>query len=136
MCTLLKLDYSKFSVLACLFSKVIEEKPLGGWLDPPPLVKEGLKKIKWSGFAASHIDWDDGEVKFSLKGVHKGQFKSPMTHYEHALTTKQNFWACNSGIRSKDQEMSTYKQYKNALTYFYLKRKVLEDGHTTVPLDT
>ena len=32
------------------------------------------------------------QVKFSMKGVNKGQFKNPMTHYEHILTTKQNFW--------------------------------------------
>ena len=31
--------------------------------------------------------------------------------------------------------MVTYKQYKNVLTYFYPKRKVLEDGRLTVPLD-
>ena len=39
------------------------------------------------------------------------------------------------GIRAKDESMVMYKQYKNALTYFYPKRKVLADGHTTVPLD-
>ena len=32
--------------------------------------------------------------------------------------------------------MATYsKQYKNALTYFYPKRKAMEDGRSTVPLD-
>ena len=76
-----------------------------------------------------------GQVKFSMKGVNKGQFKNPMSHYQHVLTTKQNFRACNSGIRSKDQTMATYKQYINALTYFYPKRKVSEDGCSTVPLD-
>ena len=76
-----------------------------------------------------------GQVTFSMKGVNKGQFKNPMPHYEHVLNTKENFRACNSGIRSKDQSMVTYKQYKNALTFFYLKRKVLEDGRSTVPLD-
>ena len=76
-----------------------------------------------------------GQVKFSMKGVNKGQFKNPMSHYEQVLTSMENFRACNSGIRSKDQTMTTYKQYKNALTYFYPKRKVLEDGRSTVPLD-
>ena len=52
-----------------------------------------------------------------------------------SLTSMENFRACNSGIRSKDQTMATYKQYKNALTYFYPKRKVLEGGRSTVPLD-
>ena len=75
------------------------------------------------------------QVKFSMKSVNKGQFKNPMPHYEHVLTTKQNFRACNQGIRSKDESMVMYKQYNNALTYFYPKRKVLANGCTTVPLD-
>ena len=75
------------------------------------------------------------QVKFSMKGVNKGQFKNPMPHYEQVLNTKQNFRACNQGIRAKDESMVTYKQDKNALTYFYPKRKVLADGRTTVPLD-
>ena len=69
-------------------------------------------------------DSSPGQVKFSMKGVNKKQFKNPMPHYEHVLNTKENFRACNQGIRAKDQSMATYKQYKNALTYFYLKRKV------------
>ena len=31
------------------------------------------------------------QVKFSMKGVNKGQFKNPVPHYEHVLTTKQKF---------------------------------------------
>ena len=76
------------------------------------------------------------QVKFSMKGVNKGQFKSPMPHYEHVLTTKQNFRACDQGICAKDESMVTYKQYKNALTYFYPKRKVLADGCTDCTLWT
>ena len=47
MCILLKLHYAKFDVSRLLYSKVIEEKPLGGGrLEPPPrLVKEGLKEL-------------------------------------------------------------------------------------------
>ena len=80
-------------------------------------------------------DSTPGQVKFSMKGVNKGQFKNPMSRYGHILYAKENFRACNSGIRAKDQSMVTYKQYKNALTYYYPKRKVLEDGRLTVPLD-
>ena len=39
-----------------------------------------------------------GQVKFSMKGVNKKQFKNPMSHYERVLNTKENFGACNSGI--------------------------------------
>ena len=75
------------------------------------------------------------QVKFSMKGVNIEQFKNPMPHYEHVLTTQQNFRARNQGIRARDESMVTYRQDKNVLTYFYPKRKVLADGHTTVPLD-
>ena len=75
------------------------------------------------------------QVKFSMKVVNKGQFKNPVAHYGHVLTTKQNFRTCNQGIHAKDQSMVTYKQYTITLTYFYSKRKVLADGRTTLPLD-
>ena len=70
-----------------------------------------------------------------MKGVNRSQFKNPMSHYKQVLTSMENFRACNSGIRSKDQTMATYKQYKNALTYFYLKRTMMNNGRLTVPLD-
>ena len=45
MYIILKFDYAKFGVSNLCFSKGIEEKPLGGRLNPPPppLIKEGLK---------------------------------------------------------------------------------------------
>ena len=45
MYILLKLGYAKFGVSNLLFSKVIEEKPLGGRLDPIPLGKGRVKEI-------------------------------------------------------------------------------------------
>ena len=108
----------------------------------PGLFKVEFKGDKMIGLCSKSYcmesfttDTTPGQVKFSMKGINKGQFKNPMAHYEQVLTSMENFRACNSGIRSKDQTMATYKQYKNALTYFYLKRKVLEDGCSTVPLD-
>ena len=44
MYILLKLHYAKFNVSRLFCSKVIEEKPLGGRLEPSPLVKEGLRR--------------------------------------------------------------------------------------------
>ena len=40
-----------------------------------------------------------------------------MEDYKHGLTSAENFRTCNSGIDFKDQEVSTCKQYKNALAY-------------------
>ena len=107
----------------------------------------GLFKVKFIGdkmiglcsnsYCTERFDKEEdcGEVKLSMKGANKGQFKNPMTHYEQVLTSMEKFRARNSGIRSKDQIMAAYKQYNNALTYFYSKRKVLEQGLSTVPLD-
>ena len=36
MCMLLKLDYAKFGESNLFFFNVIEEKPFGGLLEPPP----------------------------------------------------------------------------------------------------
>ena len=46
MCILLKLDYAKFGVSKLFLSKVMEKNLWRCRLDPPPFVKEGLKKIK------------------------------------------------------------------------------------------
>ena len=32
-----------------------------------------------------------GQVKFSMKGVNKAQFKNPIPHYKHVSTMKQNY---------------------------------------------
>ena len=44
--------------------------------------------------------------------------------------------ACvNRGFRMVENRMMSYTQEKAGLTYFYIKRKVLDDGITTVSLD-
>ena len=63
MCTLLKLHYAKFDVSRLFCSKVIEEKPLGGRLEPPPPppVKEGLMGIQalWSFVLLTMLDFEN-----------------------------------------------------------------------------
>ena len=44
MCRLFKLDYAKFGVSNLFFSKVIEEKPMGG-LARPPLCTGRVKNV-------------------------------------------------------------------------------------------
>ena len=58
-------------------------------------------------------DTAPGQVKFSMKGVNKGQFKNPMSHYEHVLTLMENFGACNSRIRARsdDGDIQTVQEY-------------------------
>ena len=52
MCILSKLHYAKFDVSNLFCSNVIEEKPLGGRLDPPSLVKEGLMERHYYALAS------------------------------------------------------------------------------------
>ena len=53
MCILLKLDYARFGVFNLFFSKVIEEKPLGGRFDP--LVKDWANPISTGGVFHSRV---------------------------------------------------------------------------------
>lgn len=39
------------------------------------------------------------------------------------------------GFKLRNNSMYTYRQIRNGLTYFYCKRKVLNDGVSTEPLD-
>ena len=64
MCILLKLDYAKFGVSNLFFSKVIEEKPLGVWLDSPPLGAGRVnppmaKKGGGGGFSSFSPEWEE-----------------------------------------------------------------------------
>ena len=127
------------------------EKDKANWFVTPTALQgkrtPGLFKVEFKGdkiiglcsksYCTEHFASESkpGEVKFSMKGVNKGQFKNPTEHYEQVLVSKENFRACNEGIRAKGQTMAMYRQWKNALTYFYPKRKVLEDGRSTLPLD-
>ena len=125
------------------------EKDKHNWLVTPlaPQGKHtlGLFKVEFKGKKIISLcsksyckekfvsDSTPGQVKFSMKGVNKKQFKNPMPHYEHVLSTKEIFRACNSSIQAKDQSMATYKQFNNALIYFHPKLKVLEDRCSTIP---
>ena len=55
--------------------------------------------------------------------------------FKNVLKHKRPEMVENGGIREKDGTVYTYKQSKIGFNYFYVKRKVLEDGATTVPLD-
>ena len=51
------------------------------------------------------------------------------------LLTKQDSAGVNRGFRVVNNTMYTYTQVRDAVSYFYPKRKVLEDGVSTLPLD-
>ncbi|KAK7460757.1 hypothetical protein BaRGS_00038835 [Batillaria attramentaria] len=74
-------------------------------------------------------------VKVSCKGVQKRI--NPMTtdNFKTVLTTQQSSSVVNRGFRLNSlNQMCSYIQPKTGLSYLYIKRKVLDDGVSTVPL--
>ena len=72
---------------------------------------------------------------FSCKGVNKKNNVINKDKYLDVILSKRSGSGVNRGFRVLDNRMCTYVQGKNAFSYFYPKRKVLEDGVSTTPLD-
>jgi hypothetical protein len=51
------------------------------------------------------------------------------------LLSKKSGSSTNRGFRSMDNQVFTYFQERSGFSYFYPKRKVLEDGVSTAPLE-
>ena len=58
-----------------------------------------------------------------------------MSKFENTLNSRTIISANNMGFRLKNNNIFTYSQEKIGFNYFYCKRKVLEDGISTEPLD-
>ncbi len=74
------------------------------------------------------------EVKFSSKGVGKRHVQKPMEIFSTVLSTRQPASGLNIGFRSRENGIYTYRQERTGFSYFYCKRRVLDDGIHTVPL--
>ena len=59
-----------------------------------------------------------------------------MEKFEETLITKTVTSSKNIGFRINKSIMHTYLQEKIGFNYFYCKRKALDDGVSTEPLDT
>lgn len=73
--------------------------------------------------------------KFSCKGVNKKCHDINKDKHLNVLLTKQKSSGVNRGFRVVNNTIYTYTQVRDAFSYFYPKRKVLEDGVSTTPLD-
>ena len=99
----------------------------------------GLFKVEWEGTgmvglcSKTYFGWGVKD-KCSTKGISKSHNILDQKTFLEVLTTKQSKGGINVGFQLKDQTLYTYRQQRNALSYFYPKRKVLEDGITTEPL--
>ena len=78
---------------------------------------------------------DNTSPKFSCKGINKKHNKITRQTYLDVLREKKSQSGTNRGFRMHKQRMHTYVQKRDGFSYLYPKRKVLEDGVTTVPLD-
>ena len=75
------------------------------------------------------------EEKFSCKGIDKRTNAITKTTYMDVLLSKQSGSGTNRGFRLVDNQVYTYLQERAGFSYFYPKRKVLEDGVSTAPLE-
>ena len=78
----------------------------------------------------------EGEYKFSSKGINKQRITDPFTIFKSVLETKEKGSGVNIGFRPRNNGVCTYMQQRDGFSYLYCKRKVLEDGSRTEPLDT
>ena len=75
------------------------------------------------------------ETKFSSKGISKGRVKAPLTTFRHVLLSQKPGSATNIGFRAHKNGIFTYEQERCGFSHLYCKRKVLENGIDTLPLD-
>ena len=100
----------------------------------------GLFKVEWHGEGfiglCSKTYYCFGKTnKCTTKGLNKRQNDIDKDKFLSVLTNRCSGSGVNRGFRVRDSSMMTYVQERAALTYFYPKRKVLEDGLSTAPLD-
>lgn len=100
----------------------------------------GLFKVEWSGdgcialTSKTYICFGSRDTKLATKGVTKRLNKFCKDDYLSVLRTKKNGVGVNVGFRTDGVRIRTYRQYKVALPYLYIKRIVEDDGISTRPI--
>ena len=99
-----------------------------------------LLKVEWSGDAfvglCSKTYYCFGATdKYSTKGLSKHHNDIDGDAILDVLTNRRSGSGKNRGFWVRRSTMLTYVQERAALTYFYAKRVVHEDGLTTGPVD-
>ena len=99
----------------------------------------GLFKEEWRGDGCVALNsktyYCFGETdKFSSKGVNKSNVIEKDMFLD-VLRSRRTKAFTNRGIISKDNDVYTYEMVRNGLSFFYGKRKVLNDAVSTEPLD-
>ena len=101
----------------------------------PGLFKTEYEGDKMIGLCSKTYVVSNGEeCKFSSKGINKNNVRDAWATYDDVLTNQKAGSGINRGIRARDNTMFSYTQERSGFSYFYCKRKVLEDGISTEPL--
>ena len=100
----------------------------------------GLFKVEWSGDGfvglCSKTYYCFGPTdKYSTKGLSKRHNDIDKNAFLEVLTNRRSGSGKNRGFRVRHSTVLTYVQERAALTYFYAKRVVHEDGVSTGPVD-
>ena len=101
----------------------------------------GLFKLEATGdemiclCSKTYILVNKGATKFSCKGINKNRVCNAHSIFSNVLKTKESHSVINRGFRVKDNQIFTYEQARAGFGYFYCKRKLLNDGIQTEPLD-
>jgi hypothetical protein len=101
---------------------------------------QGLFKEEYSGdgiiaFCSKTYYCFGKEDKFRCKGINRRTNQITKDKYMDVLLSEKSGSSTNRGFRSMDNQEFTYFQERSGFSYFYLKRKVLEDGVSTAPLE-
>ena len=80
------------------------------------------------------LQQEKGGVKMSSKGLSHNALTDPFASYERTLSTGIPAGGSNTGFRVRNNAITTYKQFRQAISYFYVKRCVRNDGISTDPL--
>ena len=81
-----------------------------------------------------HI-WSEDKSKTSCKGVQQKRNELLKEHFLSVLRSEESQYFENAGFIKTVDGIKTYQQTKCGMSYFYGKRKVLEDGVSTTHLD-
>ena len=84
---------------------------------------------------AQQSEHQPAAVKCSSKGLSKKTNNLTISNFVAVLSNKTSITGFNMGFIKKDNVIYTYNQRHAGLSYFYSKRKVLDDGVSTTHLD-
>ncbi|RUS69038.1 hypothetical protein EGW08_023211 [Elysia chlorotica] len=144
-------EYPKwFPATACdsHHKQFVETRTRGEVWDPLPCCKArasfdkrtpGLFKIEFVGDGmvalCSKTYYAFGEQnKISCKGLNKTLNDLTKEKFLHVLKNRQSGGGSNKGFRSLKNAVFTYEQERKSLSFFYIKRRVCEDGISTEPI--